>query len=107
MLPPVQDIEMAGRMATLRKVPVLPGKVDESAASGETNLQLERAAALVGEFTAQSALPSLDRLLEGTIAGDKDSAEAISDLADGVTRQTDLLYEEVARFLTLAPDRAS
>lgn len=95
-------------MALPGKVPVLPGKLDQSLEDDEACRQLERAAGLVSDFASEMAVPTLDRLLAGATAPiEQSTAEAVGDIADEITRQTDLLYEEVARFLTLAPNNPS
>ncbi len=67
--------------------------------------QLEQAAELVTEFASHTTVPALDRLLaaaEGASA--QSSAAELGRTALEITHQTEMLYGEVARFLTLAPD---
>jgi hypothetical protein len=92
-------------MATPYDFPVLPGRKDLPAESADVNQQIKQAADLVSDFTQQTARPALDLTLAAA-AGPNVAAAAttLGDSADEVTRQTELLYGEVARFLTLSSD---
>ena len=92
-------------MAKPHSFPILPGPRDLPQDGTGVNRQINRAAEMVADFTRQTTRPALDIALaaaEGT-----NVAAAAATLGGGageITRQTELLYDEVARFLTLAPD---
>lgn len=80
----------------LTGAPALPSG---GAASGAG---IARAAKLVGDFASQNTLPALEDLLEAADApARRRAAETLRRKANKITRQSSLLFEEVARFLTL------
>ena len=92
-------------MAKAHTFPILPGPRDLPSGGPEVGRQIMRAAELVAEFTRHTARPALDIALAA--AEGPNVAAAAATLGGGageITRQTELLYDEVARFLTLAPD---
>jgi hypothetical protein len=92
-------------MAKPHTFPSLPGPRDLPAGGPEVNRQIKRAAELVAEFTRHSARPALDIAIAGAEGSNVAAAAAtLGGSAGEITRQTELLYDEVARFLTLAPD---
>ncbi|MGO1118416.1 hypothetical protein ACTL6U_06920 [Rhodovibrionaceae bacterium A322] len=63
---------------------------------------LSKAADLVMDFSEQAALPNLDALLElADQPASRQSADAASTLAAETNSQSDLLDEEINRFLSL------
>ena len=92
-------------MATPHNFPVLPGPKDLPADGAGASQQIKRAAELVSEFTRQTARPALDLALAAAEGPNVAAAAAtLGGSADEVIRQTELLYDEVARFLTLSSD---
>ena len=85
--------------------PILPGPRDLPSDGPEVGRQIKRAAELVADFTRQTARPALDIALAAAEGPNVAAAAAtLGGSAGEITRQTELLYDEVARFLTLAPD---
>jgi hypothetical protein len=92
-------------MAKPHSFPVLPGPRDLPADGPEVGRQINRAAEMVADFTRQTARPALDIALAAAEGSNVAAAAAtLGGSAGEITRQTELLYGEVARFLTLAPD---
>ena len=92
-------------MAKPHSFPILPGPRDLPSDGPEVNRQINRAAEMVADFTRQTARPALDIALAAAEGPNVAAAAAtLGGSAGEITRQTELLYDEVARFLTLAPD---
>ena len=92
-------------MATPHNFPVLPGPKDRPADSEDVGRQIKQAAELVSDFTRQTARPALDLALAAAEGPNVAAAAAtLGGSADEVIRQTQLLYDEVARFLTVSSD---
>jgi hypothetical protein len=90
-------------MATTQDFPVLPGPKEESAEQLDPGQQIAQAADLVSGFTRQTAGPALDLALAAAEGPNVAAAAAtLGSSAAEVIRQTRLLYDEVARFLTLS-----
>jgi hypothetical protein len=92
-------------MAKPHNFPTLPGPRDLPPAGPEVSRQIKQAADLVADFTRHTARPALDIALAAAEGPNVAAAAAtLGGSAREITRQTELLYDEVARFLTLAPD---
>jgi hypothetical protein len=90
-------------MARPHNFPVLPGPKDLPADGASAGQQIKQAADLVSDFTRQTAQPALDLALAAAEGPNVAAAAAtLGGSADEVIRQTQLLYDEVARFLTLS-----
>jgi hypothetical protein len=92
-------------MAPPHTFPVLPGRKDLPADGADGGQQIKRAAELVSDFTRQTARPALDLALAAAEGSNVAAAAAtLGGSADEIIRQTELLYDEVARFLMLSSD---
>ena len=90
-------------MAKPQDFPILPGPKDRPAGSEDVGQQIKQAAELVSNFTRHTARPALDLALAAAEGPNVAAAAAtLGGSADEVIRQTELLYDEVARFLTLS-----
>jgi hypothetical protein len=96
---------MEAAMAPPLNFPVLPGPKDLPADGADAGRQIKQAAELVSDFTRQTARPALDLALAAAEGPNFAAAAAtLGGNADEIIRQTELLYDEVARFLTLSSD---
>lgn len=92
-------------MAKPHSFPILPGPRDLPQDGPGVGRQINRAAEMVADFTRQTARPALEIALAAAEGPNVAAAAAtLGGSAGEITRQTELLYDEVARFLTLAPD---
>jgi hypothetical protein len=91
-------------MTAPRDFLVLTGAPALPSGGAEQGVQIERAAELVADFTSQNTLPALEDLLDAVaqpVTGP--AAEALRRKANKLSRQTTMLFEEVAHFLTHPP----
>ena len=92
-------------MALSGKFTALRNGIDRGESSGAAT-ELEQAAKLVADFAGQNALPALEALITAAEGEVKPAtARSARGTATELTRRTESLYSEVARFLTLTPDQ--
>ena len=77
--------------------------------AGELNesVRLNQAAGVVEDFVQENSLAALDALLEATQQGGLEGTEKVLATATEITAQTDMLTNEVRRFLDTTSETRS